>query len=94
MDCKVDVDRYCNEVESEFRCWIDFELTLAAEFVLVNFHNGLEGVVLKIPDIPTISKLPCLICKGPAARAKPLDSPHPRRGSRARVECLTVLCRI
>ena len=67
---KVDIDRHCDEVESEFRCWIDFELTLAAEFVLVNFHNGLEGVVLKITDIPTISKLPCSTCKGPTARGE------------------------
>ena len=67
VDFKVDVDRYCNEVENVFRCLIDFELTLAAEFALVNFHSGSEGVLLEIPDIPTISQIPCLTCTGPAA---------------------------
>ena len=80
MDVKVDVDRYCNEVENELRCCIDFELTLAAECVLFKFHNGLEGVVLKTLDTPTLSKLPCLTCEGPAAGCEGLKFAAPPKG--------------
>ena len=94
MDFTIDVDRHCNEVESEIRCCIAFELTLATEFVLVNFHNGLEGVVLKIPDIPTISKSPCLTCKGPAAGGEALGfAAPPPKGEQGMMGSLCTVCR-